>query len=481
MANKNRDVELVIRAKNEASKALSAVTTGLKVLSDAQEAAGKSADSAGSQLGKLAKEARTLQDNLSNLKQIDRTSTQVDRLSQSVQKTQTELASLNAQVGKAASEQARLSEVAQHTKAAFDTQAAATLAADAALKQTNTTLAAAERRYATLLAEVKSAKAPTEQLKNALRDQLNTVMALVVAQGNAVSVKQREVSAEKALGKEVSSVNNDLKNAEGNQNDLAAAIAKANGSIEQQIAKIRELQAATRTTRPAETVSGTGAMSSYGAQVKSLGDAQRAYGSARAEVARLTKEMAGVAQPTTEMTQALELARVKSEQHRLAVQREGLTLSTVRQQTLDTARARKAAAQAATEEANATAQATAKKAAEVAASQAAAAAKEREAAANKATAAAHDKTADAARRSLDITQRLRGQVLGMIAAYVGLPAVVGKLNEVTKAYMTLEAVQNRHRLTEELATGIATTLNHHWAQGEAQAAANPSDTQEAPQ
>ena len=38
-----------------------------------------------------------------------------------------------------------------------------------------------------------------------------------------------------------------------------------------------------------------------------------------------------------------------------------------------------------------------------------------------------------------------------------------------------------NRLTEELATGIATTLNHHWAQGEAQAAANPSDTQEAPQ
>lgn len=443
MANKNRDVELVIRAKNEASKAISTVTSGLKNLSDAQDAAGKSADSAGAQIGKFAKEARTLQENLSNLRQIDKTATQVDRLTQSVQKTQGELASLNAQVDKAASEQARLSQVAQSTKAAFDTQAAATLAADAALKQTNTTLAAAERRYSSLLAEVKSAKAPTEQLKSALRDQLNTVMSLVVAQGNAVSAKQREVAAEKALGKEVVSVNNDLKNAEGNQNDLAAAIAKANGSIEQQIAKIRELQAATRTTRPAETSSGTGGMAAFGAQTKALGDAQRAYGAARAEVARLTKEMAGVAQPTTEMTQALELARVKSEQHRLAVQQEGLTLSTVRQQALETARARKAAAQAATDEANAVAQATAKKAADVAASQATAAAKEREAAANKAAADAHDKTADAARRSLDLTQRLRGQVLSLVAAYVGLPAVVNKLNEVTKAYQTLEAVQNR--------------------------------------
>lgn len=447
MANKNRDVELVIRAKNEASKAISAVTSGLKNLSDAQDAAGKSADSAGSQLGKFAKEARTLQENLSNLRQIDRTTTQVDRLTTSITKTQAELASLNAQVDKAAAEQARLSDVSQRTKAALDTQTAATAAADAALKQSNTTLAAAERRYASLLAEVKAAKSPTDQLKNALRDQLNTVMALVVAQGNAVSVKQRETAAEKALGKELASVNNDLKNAQGNQNDLAAAIAKANGSIESQIEKIRELQAATRMTRPAETVSVTSGMSAYGAQIKALGDAQRAYGAARAEVARLTKEISGVAQPTAQMTQALELARAKSEQHRLAVQREGLVLSTVKQQALDTARARKSAAQAAAEEANAVAQANAKKAAEASASQATAAAKEREAAANKAATAAHEKTTDAARRSLDMHQRLRGQVLSMIAAYVGVPAIVAKLNEVTKAYQTLEAVQNRLGVT----------------------------------
>ena len=367
MANKNRDVELVIRAKNEASKAISADTSGLKNLSDAQDAAGKSADSAGTQLGKFAKEARTLQENLSNLRQIDRTTTQVDRLTTSVTKTQAELASLNAQVDKAAAEQARLSDVSQRTKAALDTQSAATAAADAALKQSNTTLAAAERRYASLLAEVKAAKSPTDQLKNALRDQLNTVMALVVAQGNAVSVKQRETAAEKALGKELASVNNDLKNAQGNQNDLAAAIAKANGSIESQIAKIRELQATTRMTQPAETVSATSSMSAYGAQIKALGDAQRAYGAARAEVARLSKEISGVAQPTAQMTQALELARAKSEQHRLAVQREGLVLSTVKQQALDTARARKSAAQAAAEEANAVAQANAKKAAEASA------------------------------------------------------------------------------------------------------------------
>ena len=444
MAKKNRDVELVIRAKNEASKAISAVTTGLKALSDAQDAAGKSADSAGSQIGKFAKEARTLTETLSNMRQIDKVSSQVDRMTQSVQKTQTELANLNSQVGKAASEQARLSEVAQRTKAAFDTQAAATAAADAALKDTNSTLAAAERRYSTLLKEVRAAKAPTDQLKDALRDQLNTVMSLVVAQGKAVTAKEREVAAEKSLGKELSVVNNDLKNAEGNQNDLAAAIAKANGSIEQQIAKIRELQAATRiSARPAETVSGTGGMAAYGAQTKALGDAQRAYGAARAEVARLTKEMAGVAQPTAQMTQALELARAKSEQHRLAVQREGLMLSSVRQQALETARARKSATQAAIDEANASAQATAKKAAEAAVSASVAAAKDREAAANKKVKASYDETSDAARRSLDLTQRIRGQVLSMVAAYVGIPAVVGKLNSVVEAYRSLEATQNR--------------------------------------
>lgn len=47
------------------------------------------------------------------------------------------------------------------------------------------------------------------------------------------------------------------------------------------------------------------------------------------------------------------------------------------------------------------------------------------------------------RQSLSITQRLRGEVLSMVAAYGGLYGVVSLLRQVTDAYQTLEAAQAR--------------------------------------
>lgn len=443
MARNNRDVELVIRGKNEASKPISAVTSDLKGLKEAQDSAGKSAERAGGLLSKFSTEARTLRDNLESLRQIEKTGNQIDRMAQSVQKAQADLANLNQQAATVAADQQRLAAAAQTTKAALDAQSASTVAAASNLKKVDTELERASARYKTLYTEVKKTKAPSDELKNALRQQRDIVVSLTMAQEKAVSQLSKETAAEKELSSAASVANNALKNSERNQEDLAATIAKTNANIEQQIAKMRELQAATVRKTSTDPVTPMSVMSGYGAQVKAVSDAQRAYGQARAEVARLKNEMASAAAPTTEMAQALELAKVRAESARLALQREGITLSTVRQQTLDTVRAKKAAAKAAAEEARASQQAAALKAAEVAVAQANKAAKEQEVAANKRLADSHRQTADAARRTLDLQQRIRGQVLSMIAAYVGLPAIVGQLNQVVKAYQSLEATQNR--------------------------------------
>ncbi len=443
MARNNRDVELVIRGKNEASKPISAVTTDLKGLKEAQDSAGKSAEKAGGLLGKFGAEARALRDNLESLRQIEKTGGQIDRMAQSVQKAQADLATLSQQASKVAADQQKLSAAAQTTKAALDAQSGATVAAAANLKQVDTELSRASARYRTLYTEVKKAKAPSEDLKNSLRQQRDIVVALTVAQEKASAQLGREAAAEKELSTAVTGANNALKNSERNQEDLATAIAKSNENIAQQITKMRELQAATVRKTTAAPTSPMSAMSEYGAQVKAVGDAQRAYGLARAEVAQLKKEMASAAAPTTEMARALELAQIKADAARLALQKEGITLSSVRQQTLETVRAKKAAAQASAEEARAAQQASALKAAEIAASQANKAAKDQEAAANKRLAESHRTTADAARRTLDLQQRIRGQVLAMIAAYAGLPAIANQLNQVVKAYQSLEATQNR--------------------------------------
>lgn len=443
MARNNRDVELVIRGKNEASKPISTVTTDLKGLKDAQDSAGKSAERAGGLLSKFGAEARTLRDNLESLRQIEKTGSQIDRMSQSVQKAQADLANLNQQAATVAADQQRLAAAALATKAALDNQSTSTVAAAANLKKVDTELARASSRYRTLYDEVKKTKSPSDDLKNALRQQRDVVVSLTMAQEKATSQLSKEVAVEKELGNAANLAGNALKNSERNQEDLASAIAKSNANIEQQIAKMRELQATTVRKTSTEPTAPMSMMSGYGAQVKAVGDAQRAYGLARAEVARLKQEMASAAAPTAEMARALELAQVKADGARLALQREGITLATVRQQTLDGVRAKKAAAQAAAEEARASQVAAAAKAADAAVSAANKAAKEQEIAANKRLAESHRQTADAARRTLDLQQRIRGQVLSMIAAYVGLPAIVGQLNQVVKAYQSLEAMQNR--------------------------------------
>lgn len=443
MARKTRNVELVIRGKNEASKPINEVSTGLKDLGRAQADTAKSAERTGEALAKFGAEARALRDNLESLKKIDQAQGQIDRLATSLGKAQKELADLNQRSADVATEQQRLVQAANQARQALQDQSAVTANTAAELKKVDTELTRASNRYKYLYTELKKAKAPSDELRDALRKQRDVVVALTFAQEKAQKQLAKETTAEQQLGAALAQVTNDLKNSERNQEDLASSIAKTNTQIEQQIAKMRELQASTsrKTSGPVEAP--MSAMTDYGKQVKAVADAQRVYGQARAEVAKLKKEMTSSVAPSTELARALELAQVKADNARLALQREGIALANVRLQTLETAKVKKAAAAAAQQEAQAAREAQMLAAANSAAAAATAAAKEREIAAQEKLNAAYKQTADSARRALDLQQRIRGQVLSMIAAYAGLPAIVNQLKSVVDAYQKLEAVQNR--------------------------------------
>lgn len=86
-----RDVELIIRAKNAASRELDAVTKSLERLDDQQTAVGESARKTDSLIGQLADEFAKLQTVSGNLKSLDKIREQVERSGEALQRQKADL------------------------------------------------------------------------------------------------------------------------------------------------------------------------------------------------------------------------------------------------------------------------------------------------------------------------------------------------------------------------------------------------------
>lgn len=149
MANGNRDVDLVIRARNEASKAVDAVTSALGELTRAQTGVTKGSEKTGGSLSELGAVLSKLNQQIGGVSTIDRLSSSMERAAGSVSR-------LEASIGSLKSEQADLAADVQITESAMSRLTAEALNLQVTLNKQTASARSAKSELAALNAEVKA-------------------------------------------------------------------------------------------------------------------------------------------------------------------------------------------------------------------------------------------------------------------------------------------------------------------------------------
>ena len=152
MARGTRDVELVVKARNEASKSLDAITSALDDLTKAQAATAKGSESTGSTLARLGSELQKLTTQLT-------ASTGVDKLSASMDKASAAVTRMEASLTKAAEEAVKLDTSIELTQDSISRMAANAERLKNVLTTQKGATASAKEEFSKLAAELKAGEA----------------------------------------------------------------------------------------------------------------------------------------------------------------------------------------------------------------------------------------------------------------------------------------------------------------------------------
>lgn len=381
------DVQLVIRAKNAASKALDAVTGALKDLTAAQEKAAESAAEADGLLAQLGQEIQKLNRQAEGLaalgklsKGLEQAADGVARLEAEIAETNKNISDLNARQKEAAATSQQLAKEVEAAARAYADQQTKTREAKQEQTRANRELRNAEKRYQALAERVKRAKKPSEDLRKELAAQGQQVAELRTKQQAANQAYADQAAALAVARTGLSDLSSRLRAAQASERELAAEATKAGRALETQT---RQLQAAR---------AGLDEMS------------------ARAREASKSLGVVGL------------------DQRKIA---EASRQTTVRIRELNASLREQQAAGAGT---------TARAANEV----------RRLGAAFRLTATSARRYAEAlrstehpTRTALSLGQRLRGQLLSITAAYTGLFQIISQVSSVVNAFRALESVENR--------------------------------------
>lgn len=498
----NKDVELVIRAKAEAAKAVQSVSDALKELATVQDQVGTSASRTDNLLGKLATEFGTLNKQIAGLaalntvaEKMDKAASAIGRLEQSTAKAAADATKLSAEYERATTSVTALTAKAEQSVSAFNNQKAALAAARSEHTLLNAQVKEAESNYSRLYRAVQSAKAPSDALKQSLRDQRDALIALYGQQQSSagnVAAQQGALAAARNTARE----NREAASAAvANQSALQAALDRASQSASREAAAldtaragmaemsgvagtaatalggvaVSQDQIAAASGRAAAdlknvtsaldqqrqsgsgnvTTAGpaAGATAAYRAQVQAVQDAKTAYQAANAEATRLGAALRNTTQPTRDLQTAFVLAQAASAGAKQAYFDQAAALGQLRGQTQGTFAA---FSQGVSQMATASAQVrTTAFAGTEALHSVAAAATQAGSAAGSATAGtfslrdAWQSLTNSGRESLSVYQRIRGELLSLAVGYLGLQAAINRLGDVVTTFRTLEAAQNR--------------------------------------
>lgn len=533
----SRDIELVIRARDEAGKALTSIADALNILRGAQDAVGASAQKNDGLIGALGSALTDLQRQATGLtalgvvaKQIDRASDAVERLDKASQTAGSGAAALAAKHAQLAEAGERLNASLTETKAHLDAERAAVTAAEAAQGRLAAQIERVKVAYSASHAAITATKAPSDEMQAGVRGQRDALIALNEQHSAGEERLTAQKSAVKDLASQYGALNRQVTVNSSAQARVAADVTNANEAYQRSLATLEKARAELATmsgagaaassalggvavsqeavadaskataksidevtaamkrqaTAPdtAQVGPAAGNTAAYRAQIQAVKDTRAAWEQARASATNLGQEMARTASPSREMSAQFVVAKAAAAEAKQAFFDQAAALNTLRGVTQGSAGAFARTADAMTAEGNAARRAALglREIPDIAPQVRPLTASLREllemlfrvpSAAGGADGAMR-KMGDGSRESLSIFQRLRGEIAGLITGYVGLYAAVSALGQVIK---TISTVQNAHARLSVVFDGDAKRAGDdiQWLMGQAERLGIPFD------
>jgi Tape measure protein len=198
----SRDVELVVRARDESSKAVEAIVQALGTLTDAMSSIDSGAAKTdgligqlGSAMGDLQRQVQGLQSLAGVASQIERAAAAVGRLENTAVNSAKGLESLRAKQEELAQSGAALADNLERTRSNLDAERGALTQSERAYQQLGKQVDAAGQAYSRSLSAARRAKGQNDELNQAYRDQRGVLLSLVEQQ----SAMERPLSAQREI------------------------------------------------------------------------------------------------------------------------------------------------------------------------------------------------------------------------------------------------------------------------------------------
>lgn len=230
MAKGNRDVELIIRAKNEASKALDSISASLDTLTKAQADVARGSTKTGGLLSQLGTELAKLNQQIGGMSTMDKLTRSMEKAAGSVARLESSITELNA-------EQQKLAADTRTTETALGALNAKAQQLKTTLGQQGAAANKAEVELSALNAEVKSGESSLSKSVTNTRN-YETQLQKLESKLAATRAKHRELTQE-------------ILNAENPSQRLIASFERTDKALEKQAAALTKAQAAYSGSRAA--------------------------------------------------------------------------------------------------------------------------------------------------------------------------------------------------------------------------------------
>lgn len=271
MATK-REVELIIRARDQAKSAVEGIINSLQQLSEEQTRLSKTGATANTALGRLATELATLQKNAQGLtalgrlaSNLDRTTNNVDRMEKSLAQAEVRLKATQVAASGSALKLAELESAARQAGVALSREQQALASSRAEQVRLNEAVGQAKERYQQLLNAVRSQTSASETLKNSVRSQRDTLVSLLEAQTRQNQAVIAQQQAVRVAGQAFSTLAQQVKTASSEFNRANVAFEKAATGARDEASAVDEAKTALGEIR---NVAGSAAQALGGVETK---------------------------------------------------------------------------------------------------------------------------------------------------------------------------------------------------------------------
>lgn len=466
MAN-NKDVNLVVRARDEANKTLKEVAASLRALIGEQEDLAKSAAKTDSVLSALGREYAALNKEIAGLTAIGKVAREMDtaaqaitRLEKAVARSKAEARDLTTAYGQASQFTAGLRKESDAATAAVRRQNEEINKTRAAIADLRGVKTPAARSFLVFEQNELNVQRDTlRQLKPAAKEAEAALKAAAAQQSKLRRDAQSATTTFNGQRKELGALKAELIGVTGsvgsaqaalggvalNQDQIASRAKVAAAELEKVTAALERQKKIGRDAQQANT-----SALPQSDQLRSVFAARQAFLEAQAQVAALGRQIKATQQPTDELRRSYVLAQEAVKAASVEYEKQIGTLNRVGQAARGSFaefERRAQAIQRNTNTTNASVRANEKAASSTwrlrdAVRGLAQAHRGAETNANR-WAQAIKKSNDGSRQALSFTQRLRGELISLATAYVGFYGAFNQVSNVVDAFRTVEAVENR--------------------------------------